>query len=210
MPEISFILFLSRPPAEYAGLWRSLILADVEGIKRHSRAMNAGDMYPLFASMITARPWDQVIERRDARGAERLKLPGTVEDKRMIQQYAQQYAAEISQLLLRIPRPLLLLLKTNDCLRAVDHALGQPVNTYAITARFCARALAEEAGERQGVRGRLALWSEQARMELAVAGLRALGWTQGVRAAVLGAPSSRQPTVREGQGDVDVQAQPQI
>eukprot|EP00955_Chlamydomonas_euryale_P031498 330937-Chlamydomonas_euryale.AAC.6 len=46
-------------------------------------------------------------------------------------------------MLLHIPRPLLLLLKTNDCLRAVDLALGQPVNTFIITARECTRALAE-------------------------------------------------------------------
>ncbi len=42
------------------------------------------------------------------------------------------------------PRPLLLLLKTNDCLRAVDYALGHPVNTFAITARECSAALARE------------------------------------------------------------------
>lgn len=45
---------------EYAQLWRGLILGDVEAIKKHSQAMNAGDMYPLFAAMLTSRPWDQV------------------------------------------------------------------------------------------------------------------------------------------------------
>jgi hypothetical protein len=34
---------------EYAGLWRSLVLADHDGIRRHSAAMNAGDAYVLFA-----------------------------------------------------------------------------------------------------------------------------------------------------------------
>ncbi len=46
--------------SEYAHLWRSLIFADPEGIKRHSEAMNAGELYPLFAAMLTQRPWDQV------------------------------------------------------------------------------------------------------------------------------------------------------
>jgi hypothetical protein len=41
----------------------------------------------------------------------------------------QVYVKEIGDLLLRMPRPLLLLLKTNDCLRSVDHALGSPLNT---------------------------------------------------------------------------------
>ena len=44
----------------YALLWQSLIFADAEGIKKHSQAMNAGDMYPLFAGMLTNRPWDEV------------------------------------------------------------------------------------------------------------------------------------------------------
>lgn len=41
------------------------------------------------------------------------------------QGFAAQFAQEITELLLRMPRPLLLLLKTNDCLRSVDYALGQ-------------------------------------------------------------------------------------
>ncbi len=44
----------------YALLWQSLIFGDAEGIKEHSQAMNAGDMYPLFAGMLTNRPWDEV------------------------------------------------------------------------------------------------------------------------------------------------------
>ncbi len=40
---------------EYAALWRSLILADHNGIRRHSAAMNAGEMYELFACECAAR-----------------------------------------------------------------------------------------------------------------------------------------------------------
>eukprot|EP00879_Flechtneria_rotunda_P031719 GHRR01034673.1.p1 GENE.GHRR01034673.1~~GHRR01034673.1.p1 ORF type:complete len:438 (+),score=116.78 GHRR01034673.1:236-1549(+) len=45
---------------EYAALWQALILADKQGIKQHAESMNAGDAYPLFAAMLTMRPWDQV------------------------------------------------------------------------------------------------------------------------------------------------------
>lgn len=38
---------------------------------------------------------------------------------------AQQYAREAAQMMQRMPRPLLLLMKTNDCLRSVDRELGQ-------------------------------------------------------------------------------------
>ena len=33
------------------------------------RAMNAGDMYPLFAAMLTTRPWDQAREGQDLFGS---------------------------------------------------------------------------------------------------------------------------------------------
>jgi aarF domain-containing kinase len=45
---------------QYAALWRALILADREGIRMHATALNAGEAYPLFAAMLTMRPWDQV------------------------------------------------------------------------------------------------------------------------------------------------------
>ena len=41
----------------------------------------------------------------------------------VLQGYASQYFWEVSDLLSRLPRVVLLLLKTNDCLRAVDNAL---------------------------------------------------------------------------------------
>ena len=49
---------------EYAGLWRALIFADEAGIRKHSEAMNAGDAVPVFAAMLTQRPWEQVFEGR--------------------------------------------------------------------------------------------------------------------------------------------------
>ena len=66
---------------------------------------------------------------------EHLNVPNSYEHRSLAQGYAAQYMREISCLLLRMPRPMLLLLKTNDCLRSVDAALGQPVNTFVITAR---------------------------------------------------------------------------
>jgi len=39
------------------------------------------------------------------------------------QMYASQYFSQISELLRRLPRVILLMLKTNDCLRAVNNSL---------------------------------------------------------------------------------------
>lgn len=40
-----------------------------------------------------------------------------------LQMYASQYFPQITELLRRLPRVILLMLKTNDCLRAVNRAL---------------------------------------------------------------------------------------
>ncbi len=52
----------------------------------------------------------------------------------MLRGYAQRYFFEIVRLLGEVPSDLLLLLKTNDCLRHLDRALGAPVNTAVVIA----------------------------------------------------------------------------
>mmetsp|Transcript_33405 Transcript_33405/g.79191 ORF Transcript_33405/g.79191 Transcript_33405/m.79191 type:complete len:530 (-) Transcript_33405:81-1670(-) len=155
---------------EYAALWQALILADEEGIRRHSESMNAGDAYPLFASMLTTRPWEHITRR----SIDYLAIPGTDEDKAAIQMYTKHHARDISDLLLRIPRALLLLLKTNDCLRSVDSCLGQPVNTYVITARWCGKALAGTTSG--GLMGRAVSIYRALMLEWRVAMMQAMAW----------------------------------
>lgn len=67
-----------------------------------------------------------------------------MQDNEELKGYARKYQREISQLLRRMPSELLLLLKTNDCLRSIDADLGRPLNAISITARACCRALAEQ------------------------------------------------------------------
>lgn len=170
---------------EYAALWRALIFGDVAGIERSSTAMNAGSAVPLFAGMLTRKPWREVSKSR--RGADRLNLKGTQEEREEIQNYSVHYASEIGDLLARIPRELLLLLKTNDNLRAVDAELGAGVSTYLITARECTRALAEHrAAQVPGWRSYGASWVESVRLESRLAALRALAWLEPLRAALWG------------------------
>ena len=57
------------------------------------------------------------------------------------QRNARAYADEIGVVLRKIPRELLLILKTNDCLRSVDMALGAPINNLVITARYTQAAI---------------------------------------------------------------------
>ena len=47
----------------------------------------------------------------------------------MLKKYAEQYARQIVGLLGVLPSDMLLLLKTNDCLRHLDTQLGTPINS---------------------------------------------------------------------------------
>jgi len=122
----------------YARLWRALIFGDEQGIKRESEAMGAGDMYKLFAAILTTRSWDQVSQS----SLDSLQVDGSESGKALTSSYAKQYQDEIQEILCRLPREMLLLLKTNDCMRAVDVALGTPVNTFVTMAVDCVDAIA--------------------------------------------------------------------
>ncbi|KAG7671384.1 hypothetical protein KSW81_003522 [Nannochloris sp. 'desiccata'] len=170
---------------EYACLWRSLIFGDRAGIKRSATAMNAGDAVPLFSGMLTRRPWREVSQGR--RGADRLKLTGTAEEKEEIMEYSVKYASAIGELLARIPRELLLLLKTNDNLRAVDAELGAGVSTYLITARECTKALADHrAAQVPGWRSYMASWVEMLKVESRLLALKTRAVVEPLRAALWG------------------------
>lgn len=45
---------------DYCRLWQALIKADIKQIKKYSQRLGAGDLYPLFACMLTARSWESV------------------------------------------------------------------------------------------------------------------------------------------------------
>lgn len=45
---------------DYCRLWMSLIKGDLSGVERYSRRLGAGDLYPLFACVLTGRTWTAV------------------------------------------------------------------------------------------------------------------------------------------------------
>ena len=126
---------------EYSKLWRSLIFADVKGIEESAQAMNAGHAVPRFAGMLTQRQWKEVTKWKA--GSARLGKQRTESDKKEIQEYVSNNAQEITMLLQHLPRQILLLLKTNDNLRALDSQLNAGYNSFIVTARECTRAISE-------------------------------------------------------------------
>lgn len=156
--------------AHYAKLWKALVFADVKGIKENSIKLGAGeDLYVLFAGVLTMRPWQKVLDP----AIDHLRLNGTDADRAELQMYASQYFMQISELLKRLPRVILLLLKTNDCLRAVDNALGASVNTYVIIGRVSSMAAAElQLSQGSPIWSRLSIYLDKLEVEVRLLALQ--------------------------------------
>ncbi|KAK3597878.1 hypothetical protein CHS0354_029458 [Potamilus streckersoni] len=120
----------------YSKLWMSLIKADMEGIKTYAMKLNAGNLYPLFACMLTARSWKSISS-----GIDRIEY--TASEEQVIKDNAAQYFIEISEILNRVPRQLLLIMKTNDVLRGIEASLQVRSNasSFINMSRCCIRAV---------------------------------------------------------------------
>lgn len=93
---------------------------------------------------------------------------------------------ETTALLARLPRVVLLLLKTNDCLRSVDLALGTPVNSFVTTARECTRALSQIRYEQNPGLASLAQGAiDKVRVEVRVLLMQTLALYEKVRASMV-------------------------
>jgi len=127
----------------YAKLWKSLMVADLHGIKTSCHELGIDEMYQLLAAMLTSRPFDEIIERsKSGSFAAKEKTGG---DKAMIRGYAQRYLREIIDMLDAVPRQMLLLFKMNDCLRHIDHDLGSsPTNSLVVAGTYATKALYDE------------------------------------------------------------------
>uniref|UniRef100_A0A9J2PLK6 ABC1 atypical kinase-like domain-containing protein n=1 Tax=Ascaris lumbricoides TaxID=6252 RepID=A0A9J2PLK6_ASCLU len=136
---------------KYAQLWLALLKPDQNEIKATNEAifkriadeMGVGELYGLFACMVTNRSWKAVT------GGVNKVLAG-VEERDEIKAYAATLIPQISQVLESVPRPMILILKTNDLLRSIEYRLGTQNRTDAFIqmSRCCVRAVHEHALQR--------------------------------------------------------------
>ncbi|KAJ9540697.1 hypothetical protein OSB04_027203 [Centaurea solstitialis] len=150
----------------YAALWKALVLADANGIKENCMKLGAGeDLYALFAGILTMRPWNRVIDP----AVDHLAIQGNAGDHSELQMYASLYFPQITELLHKLPRVILLMLKTNDCLRAVNNALVQrpSVESFIIIGRVSSEALIDEKLlHAKSVFSLLRIWLEEVSLEV--------------------------------------------
>ncbi|KAI8391313.1 ABC1 family-domain-containing protein [Radiomyces spectabilis] len=123
--------------ADYAQLWTALIKGDEKGIEKYSLRVGGTEVYQIFACMLTGREWD-TIQSMD------LNSMRTSDELGRMSMGAMELLKEIADILGKLPRAVLLLLKTNDLLRHVDETLSvvpDQRNTYLIMGRYCAQAV---------------------------------------------------------------------
>ena len=143
---------------DYADLWTSIVMADIGMMKRTCEKFGVTEMYPLLAAIITSRPFDEILDRREGKKVKRTKKGNG--DKAMIRMYAERYMTSILHLLETVPRDLLLLLKMNDCLRHIDSTLGADNNrTMDIQASWAIWGSVWE-GNRRRLRMGIRRWAE--------------------------------------------------
>ncbi|CAM9824095.1 unnamed protein product [Lampetra fluviatilis] len=140
---------------DYCRLWQALLRADVAAVEKHARSLGAGELYGLFACVLTARSWDVVQQGID-------RAPITSKEESEVRGSAAQYLPQISDLLNRVPREMLLLLKTNDLLRGIETVLRTraDASSFITMSRCCVRALCRWEVEHE------ASWVGRARVRL--------------------------------------------
>ncbi len=161
---------------DYAKLWLAVIDADEPNMRKYAYEV-AGitdAQFPLFASAITGRDYS-VLTRKEvstsARNSEEKEAISEALGEGLLQQFV--------QMLGKVPRIILLILKTNDLTRSLDEGLQTrqgPVRSFLILAKYASRTVWEEQKRRirnQGdwykVRNVMALlraWTGFVRMEL--------------------------------------------
>lgn len=160
----------------YAALWKALIFADAKAIKENSVKLGAGeDLYALFAGILTMRPWSRVIDP----AVDHLVIQGGDSDRSELQMYASQYFPQISELLRRLPRDILLMLKTNDCLRAVNNCLlqGSSLETFLIIGKISSEAVIEaRLSQKKSYLVWLNVWLDEILLEARLLGMQVALW----------------------------------
>ncbi|KAL2940614.1 hypothetical protein RDABS01_022723 [Bienertia sinuspersici] len=169
----------------YAALWKGLVFSDAKAIKENSAKLGAGDdLYALFAGILTMRPWNRVIDT----SVDHLVVQGTEGDRSELQMYASQYFPQISDLLRRLPRVILLMLKTNDCLRAVNNALleGSSLDTFLIIGKVSSEAVIEaKLSKKKSLVTWLTVWLEGLILRARLLGMNIAIWLLHVQKSLL-------------------------
>ncbi|XP_042878501.1 aarF domain-containing protein kinase 1-like isoform X1 [Penaeus japonicus] len=120
----------------YSKFWLSILNADLKEVQKYGEQLGVGELFGLFACMVTARSWDSI-----SKGIDKKKRSSGEQDE--IKADAAKYLPEISAVLNRVPRQMLLIFKTNDLLRGIEFSLNtqESMTSFITMSRCCIRSL---------------------------------------------------------------------
>ncbi|KAK2583727.1 hypothetical protein KPH14_009645 [Odynerus spinipes] len=101
---------------EYSKLWLAILNGDRNAMKTHCTNLGVGDLYGLLACMVSGRTWDTIMS-----GVQKTNYDK--HEKELFQQEIPNLLPQISDVLQRVNRQMLLILKTNDLMRGIEHSL---------------------------------------------------------------------------------------
>ncbi|XP_043274045.1 aarF domain-containing kinase 1 [Venturia canescens] len=124
---------------EYSKLWLAILDSDREAMKKHCTKLGVGDMYGLLACMVSGRTWDALMS-----GVRKVKYDAN--EKELFQRDIPNILPQISEVLEKVNRQMLLILKTNDLIRSIEHTLGtgSRMSAFMEMSRCCVRSMYNE------------------------------------------------------------------
>jgi len=172
-------LYRDIPPdirANYAKLWLAVLDCNIEDMRTYSKQVAGIENkdFELFASAITGRDFSVFVDKESGG----VNKPRDTDEKKAIgDALGEGLLPQLVQLLGKVPRVLLLILKTNDLTRQLDDSLQTregSARTFLILGRYAARTVYIEQLDK--IKGSvllpsnwiafLAAWSAYARIEL--------------------------------------------
>ncbi|KAK9306059.1 hypothetical protein QLX08_003121 [Tetragonisca angustula] len=101
---------------EYSKLWLAILDGNKTAMQTHCANLGVADMYGLLACMVSGRSWNTIIT-----GVQKTKY--NMQEKEEFQKEIPNLLPQISTVLDRVNRQMLLILKTNDLMRCIEYSL---------------------------------------------------------------------------------------
>jgi len=145
--------YQTLPPSvrlTFARIWKGVISANQRAVEDATAEFGIDRKYGRFVGFIlTFSPPTKDPLVADERVSHK-EVEGMIENLLEVEDIHQAHdkVVEFSQMFEKLPRELLLIIKTNNLLRFLNEQLGSPVNRFAIMGKYCLEGLAEaEAAE---------------------------------------------------------------
>ncbi len=117
----------------YSYLWKGILTRDESLIRDAGTKLGVGDLYKLLACIVSRKPYDEILDETKKDYNERLHVGNTEEERQKLQKYARGAVKEITHILHKINKEVILLFKTQDFLASISNQLGAEIKKYEIT-----------------------------------------------------------------------------